>query len=74
MNFFSSPNRLVPGIKSRKSGFYPFRTLEASWAWWRRVTMVNGYEQAPRPVYDVLLRLVKGKNHFILATSVDRQF
>ena len=33
-----------------------------------------GYEQAPRPVYDVLLRLVKGKNHFILATSVDRQF
>lgn len=36
--------------------------------------MVNRYERAPGPVYDALLKLVEGKDHFVLTTNVDHQF
>ena len=63
------------GIRDMYSGgFYPFETLEEYWAWWSRHIMVNRYERAPKPVYDSLLRLVEGKNYFVLTTNVDHQF
>lgn len=55
-------------------GFYPFGSLEEYWAWWSRHIMVNRYERAPKPVYDDLLKLVEGKDHFVLTTNVDHQF
>ena len=63
------------GIRDMYSGgFYPFETLEEYWAWWSRQIMVNRYERAPKPVYDDLLKLVEGKDYFVLTTNVDHQF
>lgn len=63
------------GIRDMYSGgFYPFQTLEEYWAWWSRHIMVNRYEKAPKPVYDHLLKLVEGKDYFVLTTNVDHQF
>ena len=49
-------------------GFYPYDTLEEYWAWWNR------YVDAPLPVYQELLALVKDKDYFVLTTNVDHQF
>ena len=63
------------GIRDMYSGgFYPFASLEEYWAWWSRHIMVNRYERAPKPVYDDLLKLVEGKDYFVLTTNVDHQF
>ena len=63
------------GIQDMYSGgFYPFASLEEYWAWWSRQILINRYEKAPKPVYDELLRLVKGKDYFVLTTNVDHQF
>ena len=63
------------GIRDMYSGgFYPFASLEEYWAWWSRHIMVNRYEPAPKPVYDNLLKLVEGKDYFVLTTNVDHQF
>ena len=63
------------GIRDMYSGgFYPFESLEEYWAWWSRHIMVNRYEAAPKPVYDDLLKLVEGKDYFVLTTNVDHQF
>ncbi|MDY2612621.1 MAG: Sir2 silent information regulator family NAD-dependent deacetylase [Lachnospiraceae bacterium] len=55
-------------------GFYPFDTLEEYWAWWSRHIYYNRYVNAPVPVYQKLLNLIKEKNYFILTTNVDHQF
>ena len=55
-------------------GFYPFPTLEETWAWWSRSILVNRYEDAPKPVYQDLLTLVEDKDYFVLTTNVDHCF
>ena len=55
-------------------GFYPYETLEEYWAYWSRYIYINRYQEAPKPVYDRLLELVKDKDYFILTTNVDHQF
>lgn len=55
-------------------GFYPYDTLEEYWAWWSRHIFYNRYADAPVPVYQVLLSLVKNKDYFVLTTNVDHQF
>ncbi|MGN0323311.1 MAG: SIR2 family NAD-dependent protein deacylase [Oliverpabstia sp.] len=55
-------------------GFYPYCTLEEYWAWWSRHIFYNRYVDAPVPVYQELLDLVKDKNYFVLTTNVDHQF
>lgn len=55
-------------------GFYPFATLEEYWAWWSRHIFYNRYVDAPLPVYQELLALVKDKDYFVLTTNVDHQF
>ncbi len=55
-------------------GFYPYATLEEHWAYWSRYIWLNRYTPAPKPVYEDLLALVRGKDYFVLTTNVDHQF
>ena len=55
-------------------GFYPYKTLEEHWAYWSRYIMINRYMNPPRPVYDDLLSLVRGKDYFVITTNVDHCF
>lgn len=55
-------------------GFYPYETLEEYWAWWSRHIYYNRYVDAPKPVYEELLELVKNKDYFVLTTNVDHLF
>ncbi len=55
-------------------GFYPFPDEETRWAWWARHIYFNRYIDPPRPVYRDLLKLVQGKNYFVITTNVDHQF
>lgn len=55
-------------------GFYPYETLEEHWAYWSRYIYVNRYMDAPKPLYQELLGLVKGKDYFVITTNVDHCF
>ena len=55
-------------------GFYPFPTLEEHWAYWSRYIYINRYMDAPKPVYQNLLKLVQEKDYFVLTTNVDHCF
>ena len=55
-------------------GFYPFGTLEEYWAWWSRHIFVNRYDVPAGKPYLDLLKLVQGKDYFVLTTNVDHQF
>ena len=55
-------------------GFYPYATPEEYWAYWSRYIFVNRYTDAPEPVYADLLRLVDGKDYFVITTNVDHCF
>ena len=63
------------GIKDiYAGGFYPFPDEETLWAWWARHIYFNRYIDAPKPVYPELLKLLKGKDYFVITTNVDHQF
>lgn len=55
-------------------GFYPFDSLEEQWAYWSRYIYINRYLDASKPVYQELLKLVQGKDYFVLTTNVDHCF
>ena len=55
-------------------GFYPFATPEEYWAYWSRYIFINRYTDAPKPVYDDLLKSVSGKDYFVITTNVDHCF
>ncbi len=55
-------------------GFYPYTEAEEMWAFWSRNIYVNRYMDAPKPVYDNLLKLVSGKDYFVITTNVDHCF
>lgn len=55
-------------------GFYPFSTPEEFWAYWSRYIFINRYMDAPKPVYDELLTLVRNKDYFVITTNVDHCF
>jgi NAD-dependent SIR2 family protein deacetylase len=55
-------------------GFYPYDTPEEMWAYWSRYIYVNRYMDAPKPVYENLLELVRGKDYFVITTNVDHCF
>ena len=55
-------------------GFYPFPDEETLWAWWARHIYYNRYIDAPKPVYPQLLKLLEGKDYFVITTNVDHQF
>ena len=63
------------GIQDMYSGgFFPFATPEEHWAYWSRYIYINRYMDAPKPVYDDLLKLVNGKDYFVITTNVDHCF
>ncbi len=63
------------GLRDMYSGgFYPYNTQEEFWAYWSRYIFVNRYMDAPKPVYDELLKLVEGKDYFVITTNVDHCF
>ena len=71
--FFDFKNKF--GITDIYSGgFYPFPDEETRWAWWARHIYFNRYTDAPKPVYENLLALVKDKDYFVLTTNVDHCF
>ena len=47
---------------------------EVMWAYWARHIYFNRYTDAPKPVYPELLKLLKGKDYFVITTNVDHQF
>lgn len=55
-------------------GFYPFSTPEEHWAYWSRYILINRYADAPKPVYEELLRLIGEKDYFVITTNVDHCF
>ena len=55
-------------------GFYPFDTLEEYWAYWSRYIYINRYQDAPKPVYENLFKLVQDKDYFVITTNVDHCF
>ena len=59
--------------------FYPINSnnvhsLEEYWGYWSRYIYINRYMNAPKPVYENLLRLVQEKDYFVLTTNVDHCF
>lgn len=63
------------GIEDMYSGgFYPYGTPEEHWAYWSRYIYINRYMDAPKPVYDDLLKLVANKDYFVITTNVDHCF
>ena len=63
------------GIQDMYSGgFYPFPTKEEFWAYWSRYIYINRYQDAPKPVYEDLLKLVQDKDYFVITTNVDHCF
>ena len=63
------------GIQDMYSGgFYPFAAPEEHWAYWSRYIAINRYQDAPKPVYDDLLKLVADKDYFVITTNVDHCF
>ena len=55
-------------------GFADFCSLEENWAYWSRFIYINRYMNAPLPVYEKLLELVRGKDYFVITTNVDHCF
>ena len=55
-------------------GFYPFPTKEEFWAYWSRYIYINRYQDAPKPIYNDLLKLVQDKDYFVITTNVDHCF
>ena len=55
-------------------GFYPYSTPEELWAYWSRYIWINRYTDAPKPVYEKLLELVRNQDYFVLTTNVDHCF
>lgn len=63
------------GIRDMYSGgFYPFPSREEFWAYWSRYIYINRYMDAPKPVYETLLRLAFDKDYFVITTNVDHCF
>lgn len=55
-------------------GFYPYETPEEHWAYWSRYIYINRYMDAPEPVYQELLDIVKDKDYFVITSNVDHCF
>ena len=71
--FFDFRDRF--GIQDMYSGgFYPFPEENIKWAWWARHIYFNRYVDAPVPVYKELLKVLEGKDFFVITTNVDHQF
>jgi NAD-dependent SIR2 family protein deacetylase len=55
-------------------GFYPYESPEEFWAYWSRYIYINRYGDIPGTVYADLLKLLEGKDWFVITTNVDHCF
>lgn len=63
------------GFHDMYSGaFCRYDTPEEHWAYWSRFITVNRYMDAPKPVYEQVVGLVKDKDYFVITTNVDHCF
>ncbi len=64
------------GFKDMYSGGFVVMQCppEELWAFWSRNIYINRYMNPPKPVYEKLFELVKGKDYFVLTTNVDHCF
>lgn len=63
----------IPDMYS--GGFMVMRLApEISWAYWARYIYINRYMAPPKPVYEDLLKLLEGKDYFVITTNVDHCF
>ena len=64
------------GFHDMYSGGFIVMQLEPEemWAYWARHIYFNRYIDAPFPVYEDLLKIVKDKDYFVITTNVDHQF
>ena len=74
MAYFSDFHQKYGFSDMYSGGFYEFPTEEEHWAYWSRYIYVNRYQDAPKPIYNHLYALVKGKDYFVLTTNVDHCF
>ncbi|MDE6551769.1 MAG: Sir2 silent information regulator family NAD-dependent deacetylase [Muribaculaceae bacterium] len=56
------------------SGFFDFPTEEERWTRWARHIRFTLLSRDGMPLYKDLLRLVEGKDYFVITTNVDEQF
>ena len=56
------------------AGFYPFQTDEERWAYWAMHIWFGRYRTGALPLYKNLLKMVGGKDYFVITTNVDGQF
>lgn len=56
------------------AGFYQYSTPEEYWGFWSRYIWINRYAPIPSDLYECLLRLVDGRDYFVLTTNVDHCF
>ena len=56
------------------SAFYPFETLEEYWGYWCLHVYHNRYAAELNDTYKKLLKLVEGKNYFVITTNGDHLF
>jgi NAD-dependent SIR2 family protein deacetylase len=56
------------------SSFYPWPSEEERWAYWAKHIYTIRFQSGAKPLYKDLLRLVSGKNYFVITTNVDGQF
>ena len=74
MAYFSDFHQKYGFSDMYSGGFYEFPTEEEHWAYWSRYIYVNRYLDAPKPLYEKLLELVRDKDYFVLTTNVDHCF
>lgn len=56
------------------AGFYPYGTPEEYWAYWSRHIYYNRYAGPVGEPYHQLLRLLGGRDYFVVTTNVDHCF
>lgn len=56
------------------AGFHSFSSPEEKWAYWARMIYLERYKDGAKDLYKELLKVVEGKDYFVLTTNVDHQF
>ncbi len=56
------------------SSFYPFKTEEERWAYWAKHIWFSRFRPEGAKLYRNILRIIGGKEYFVITTNVDAQF
>ena len=51
-----------------------YRSPEELWAFWSRNIYINRYMAPPKDTYEKLLKVLEGKDYFVITTNVDHCF